>query len=307
MILTALLPSGGCNNNLFRTTHPQGFRNQHALYLAETGYNNAACRACHGVDLKGDKGPSCQSCHTNYPHVPNWVNPVDGGDHKLEVGAKGFQQCQPCHGLTYDGDQAVPGCGTCHPQGKNYGAVPHRDPAWPTQAGHGAEVKKNSTSRCEVCHVVNDPDRTETKWPDGTVLPTCYKCHAGPTGKPTSHTDPNWSKYSPTDPTTHAGKLLTESYDRENWRMDLSECTSCHFDNGKLWSTCERCHAPYPKQHSAYYDGWQDPGAPGSPNPDFHGAIYNSTGRPSCASCHGPDLKGGNNSVACDLCHAMPQ
>lgn len=247
--------------------------------------------------------PSCTKCHGKNHLEEDFANGTDGGKHKLEVKDNGFYACKKCHGDSFDGSGIVPGCAACHAEGKNYGKVPHKGDGWEFDSGHGLYVKSNGSVRCEFCHSIGDQDTKSTFWPDGTVIPTCFKCHAGPTGKPESH-GPDWGGYSPTDTTRHSGFLLQNFYDPGTWVMKLGSdggnCASCHFDNEKAWETCSTCHAPYPSQHVLYNPDWMTPG-----NPNAHGILHAGDYKTSCATlCHGEDLQGGSSQVSCGLCHS---
>ncbi|MBI5700517.1 hypothetical protein HZC34_01565 [Candidatus Saganbacteria bacterium] len=270
------------------------------------------CVKCHG--FSNDKDvldqytgkqktiPSCTKCHSNSHLQDDWTNADNGGKHRLDVGQNGFNACKQCHGDSFDGTAIIPGCATCHAEGNNFGKVPHNGNGWAEDSGHGLYVKANGTPRCETCHSIGDSNKKKTNWPDGTELPTCFKCHDGPTGKPASHV-PAWAAYSPINPIMHSGFLLTKYYNPETWVMKLGadggNCESCHFDKSKAWTTCTSCHAPYPVQHITYNPKWLSPG-----DKNFHGILHKDDFSSSCATfCHGTDLKGGSSQVDCTICH----
>ena len=71
----------------------------HPLSFAEPGNHGASlmkgemdCRACHGADLAGNIGPSCDNCHSE-----------SGG-----VGTEWRSTCTFCHGGSLDGSGAPP-------------------------------------------------------------------------------------------------------------------------------------------------------------------------------------------------------
>jgi len=63
------------------------------------------CSECHGVDLRGGRGPSCYSCHDNATHTA-----VRGGvSHRPGE----TTICPTCHGPGGSGGLG-PSCFTCH-------------------------------------------------------------------------------------------------------------------------------------------------------------------------------------------------
>jgi len=91
-------------DNIERITHPLNYQFTHAL---EAQGKEKQCSTCH-VERS-----FCLDCHRDFQviphnHVPGWVNPIDGGRHRLEA-ANDLDACMSCHE-----QDAQQNCQRCH-------------------------------------------------------------------------------------------------------------------------------------------------------------------------------------------------
>jgi len=120
-------------------------------HMVDANANPASCRSCHGT-------PFCDACHKvngfssaspgpkirPLSHDNNWVNNVDGGNHKRDA-RRDISNCAACH------DQRRPQntCVTCHSAGPGTAnRNPH--PKSFLDAHKLSDVSKNSM--CRDCH-----------------------------------------------------------------------------------------------------------------------------------------------------------
>jgi hypothetical protein len=120
-------------------------------HMVDANANPASCRSCHGT-------PFCDACHKvngfssaspgpkirPLSHDNNWVNNVDGGNHKRDA-RRDISNCASCH------DQRGPQntCVTCHSAGPGTAnRNPH--PKSFLDAHKLSDVSKNSM--CRDCH-----------------------------------------------------------------------------------------------------------------------------------------------------------
>jgi hypothetical protein len=103
-------------------THPQGWNdvtaeNFHGDKVEAVGSD--FCASCHGVDYSGgESGVSCYTCHTNFPHPPNWAAPGSDQSHAAYIKSVywDLDECKVCHGSDYKGGSSGVSCYTCHTQ-----------------------------------------------------------------------------------------------------------------------------------------------------------------------------------------------
>ncbi len=268
---------------------------------------NNNCALCHGDALKGGYGPSCFSCHgafwdstgpqypsshshqvsgnrghtarqadctfchdvfgdlfkkTSFWHGPGHGTPYDSG-------------CTQCHGPDLDGDSGIAySCYWCH------------DRLWagdgpPTDhtvelggfAQHQPGYLEPLANGCTQCHGANLDDG---------FAPSCFSCH-GPGGKG-----------PPADHTELKGGIVPHQAGYED---PYQNCTACHgsnLDNG-FATSCLSCHGGGgvgpPDDHSEKLGGFA-----------FHRPGYADPVNSGCATCHGPDLRGGLGP-SCYTCH----
>lgn len=172
--------------------HPEGWADP-AMHGLALKLGELPCRDCHGTDLTGDLGPSCDSCHRE-----DWRT-----------------ECTYCHGGTEDDTGAPPrdltgeladltfAAHTAHGSAQNHAPFDctecHAKPTEVTSAGH---VLDGTPARAEVdfangrspegryegdgacanlwCH--GDGRAPNGTWSVAAGRPGCNDCHGGPTG-----------------------------------------------------------------------------------------------------------------------------
>lgn len=262
--------------------HPVGWSQpeRHGGYVKnQLNFDKTPCQACHGVDLQGQAGPSCYTCHAGYPHEKGWAVPTNHGAY---VKAEGTANCATrCHGGKLDGGISGVSCNACHE------LWPHRTANWVEGTVHGPTARALGNTACTSCHLAEDP-------PGGTTGVTCGECHASLL----RHDDSTWKSQWGHGPYVVANDALT-----------TGECTLCHgaaLEGGAVpadpaleaAASCAACHASYPVKHRQ--KGWNTRVG--------HGEYV--LGQPEvttddCRGCHGKDLAGGTNAPTCytAACH----
>ena len=236
-----------------------------------------SCPGCHGSDYRGGTSEvSCYKCH-NGPggHPRGWFDSSSDNYHGLKVAAEGPSVCVPCHGEDYKG-VANKGfsCYKCH-----NGPSGHPSTGWLEKTSpnyHGLKVAQTGPSVCAACHGED--------YQGGTSGVSCYTCHNGPSGHPST----GW--FDSSSDNYHGLKVA---------QTGPSICAACHgedYQGGTNGVSCYTCHDG-PGGHPT---GWLD-----NSNPKYHGAIVTSQGLSSCAACHGENLEGGTSGVSCSAegCH----
>lgn len=262
MILMAFLPAGGCKSNLYRSPH-EGHPD-----LKQINYDYNVCRPCHGIDLKGSKGPSCASCHALHEiDLPGWAVKDTGGDHvkaatqgittirvaqadpSASKTVSGPYRCAFCHDA--DGNkvgQKV--CLPCHAQG------PHSlnpEAAVGQVTNHPAQINKAGKEICRPCHPTSaDPQDAAVYFnADGVpkLPPLCVKCHTDPNGQMHWGLTP-WRTQADGSPGEHPKYILEDPNDPKT-KVDR-DCVDCHGEkldglkvNGTVIpkTSCASCHA----------------------------------------------------------------
>lgn len=155
------------------------------------------CAACHGGDGKraagGTERGRCTSCHSTYPHPPNWEAGIAHG--RAEV-ARGAAVCAGCHGADGEGVPQAP-CSECHadhPHPGGFAAASSHGAAWTVAPGscdacHTPHAAVPGRIACASCHdLFPHPD----DWRSGHLAAVqsrgraaCVGCHSdgleGPT------------------------------------------------------------------------------------------------------------------------------
>lgn len=172
--------------------HPAGWKNEaglpqpHGNFVIKNSSSTCATARCHGENLKPaagvTQGPSCQSCHSIYPHSnPQWVTKEgtkENGGHGYFVQVelkKDTTKCQSCHGTDLKGGSSGVSCFKCH---EDY---PHPS-GWKSGNGHGTNFSGRFTSisektSCWNCHgkpVVFDNVQNKTTLGKQSF---CNSCH----------------------------------------------------------------------------------------------------------------------------------
>jgi predicted CxxxxCH...CXXCH cytochrome family protein len=301
-------------------THPSGW-----TAPAQHGYtflnDTAACKTCHGADLKGGTSyVSCDSCHTGGAawktnctfchggtdnttgapplgvHGETAVSAVQVGAHTEHVQAAANHSawgCAICHGQTFT-SLDDPGHITA---GQGYATVQFTGVAGTSSAWN------RTTANCSsnYCHGNGRTAGGDVQWTSSTAL-TCSSCHADKTGAGSlsgSHgyhvtklgkkcSDCHSTVVNSSDaivgPALHVNGQPDISAAGMTYNSTLKNCTgSCHSAASKGW---------YDHEHAA---GWSDRAQHGY-------TFFNDTA--ACKTCHGTDLKGGISLSSCDTCHA---
>jgi hypothetical protein len=78
---------------------------------------NGLCVDCHGPDFGGGpNGISCYTCHSLYPHSPEWNSMTSQSSHgtSLASSAADSADCMGCHGSDLTGGRSGVSCVACH-------------------------------------------------------------------------------------------------------------------------------------------------------------------------------------------------
>jgi len=209
--------------------------------------DRGGCAACHDA---GQAGPTCASCHADYPHSTKFLA---GSAH----GAADRDGCAACHeqpGLVAT-DQSA--CAACHP------TFPHPD-GYRRAGQHGAaaQTRASAAATCGPCHgpalagTATAPgcDDCHAPWPhpigyagdphaqDWRAGTDCAGCHGGATGGPAQVACSR----------CHAGYPHAEDWGRvhvaQAAAVGAETCLGCHHDPGPdLPGTCAvACHGGAP-------------------------------------------------------------
>ena len=150
---------------------------------------------------------------------------------------------------------------------------------------HGERVARDAPQTCTSCH--------GSELMGDAPAPSCYLCHAGPSGHP--------EDYAVRPEPFHADTVAVESNDA---------CADCHGEDyrggwAEDWAAdprradCYYCHGMGPSGHPS---GWLTPSAQ-----FFHGNDVRENGGERCTACHGEDFMGGTSGVSCyNACHDGP-
>lgn len=211
--IPAVTPEGPTEDALFPHVEGFGEGGQHGQeYLGERA---DSCVRCHDLDAGPEEdgvesgADGCRSCHTDYPHAPEWL--VGHGVSWFDLDRQAT--CGPCHGEDLAGGASAVACDSCH------AAWPHAQ-GWEDSSEHGGFLASRGTlDSCLGCHPSEPAD-------DGADMPGCGDCHAGyPHGE-------DWS----------SGELHGAG-----WLE--GDCGTCHgvVGEGGAWApTCATCHSAYP-------------------------------------------------------------
>jgi hypothetical protein len=257
----------------------------------------AACRTCHGTDLRGSGAAvSCFGCHSFNAappfsiHPQSWVFPYN--DHRSFAAINGTGSCAACHGQNLQGRLTALSCFSarnpagqpCHADGP--GVVPHPlDGTFLLGANHGPVAKADFTF-CQTCHGQAGGPGSNPRFNVGIFSAGgngCESCHG------TLRAHPVWPG---PNPPVHfsAGNIL-------------NSCTLCHGLNldgfGGVGRNCFDCHTVNPglnptgcvSCHNVPPNG----GAPaGNVRPNFsgrhgrggHTSFISNTPLDTCVRCH---------------------
>ncbi|MBN2290722.1 MAG: hypothetical protein JXQ83_15415 [Candidatus Glassbacteria bacterium] len=209
-------------------------------------------------------------------HTDEWSLQSSPEFHGRKIEQAGLISCPACHGSDYRGGTSEVSCYRCHngPGGHPAGFLNPADSSY-----HGLRVAAGGPAVCAPCHGEDYRGK-----PNSGV--SCYRCHNGPSGHPST----GWLEK--TSPFFHG--LAASS-------RGMGECAACHgddFSGGTSGKSCKLCH---PSQSGHPAQGWLEPDAAG-----FHGERLSQTGQSYCAGCHGSDYRGGDSGVSCYTCHNGP-
>ncbi|WP_020675239.1 hypothetical protein [Geopsychrobacter electrodiphilus] len=288
------------------------------------GWKTCATAGCHGVNLEGSSGPTCQntSCHTTgtagWPPAPHGAYAAGSvhGPAAKDAGATGLNMgnyCLLCHGTpdnNFNGGfvidkYGVGNCSACHTAAMAHPTTWVKADTVTPGVVHSSPAVTDitRTTGCALCHNTTSNVGASPV----PAAPSCYTpghnglvCHAtGPTGVP--HAVPF------TDPNLHGPAA----------KADLTNCQQCHSDNptggagsnprfnlatGSMPNGCETCHAQN-AAHPADADRWTfnlvDTGA----GRRTHFAAGNVS--TACALCHNVNDTdtGSGTAPACITCH----
>jgi predicted CxxxxCH...CXXCH cytochrome family protein len=303
--------------------HPEGFADP-AAHGPELLAQRQDCRTCHGEDLTGGTGPSCDGCHT--PDEPKaWRTDCTfchgGGDNQTGAPPRNLDGSDgggtfPAHTAhVTDGVAAAADCLQCHVKATDVLSPGHvfDDTPAAVEVDLGAGISPQAAYDGETCtntycHGTGRGDDGQVAASDGAL--GCTGCHAGTQSGQSAleamsgahelhvsadgvtcgecHAGVTADGASIADRTLHINGARDVAFTAPGFTMSASQ--SC---NG----TC----------HGVNHAGltWVGSGA------RFHPAGYAAASahgpdmelqRMDCRSCHGSDLTGGSGP-SCDTCH----
>ncbi|MCA9490842.1 MAG: CxxxxCH/CxxCH domain-containing protein, partial [Myxococcales bacterium] len=298
--------------------HPPGYddpavHGQEALQLTQD------CTDCHGTDLRGGSGQSCDNCHqpgwrTNCTYCHGGANgdteglPPQDIDDQANEDLISFK-AHPEHA---DGDiHPLWGCEVCHGNAsRNYADAFTDAGHWIDSTPGVAEVAFTGDAagtsygggNCtnSWCH---GDGQTRGSSTDGTVALDCNGCHrydfdlGAMSGTHALHlNDPTISCADCHDPIVDASGAITTPARHVDGNVDVAT-VAIGWDGTE---TCtNNCH-----QHQHNGVSWNGGHVPGYDDPLLHGqdALF-LTLDCATAGCHGTDLQGGASGQGCDSCH----
>lgn len=180
--------------------HPDGFE-VGAVHGTEMELQRSDCRACHGAELTGGRGPSCDTCHT-----PGWRNDCtychgggldDTGAPPRDLGSGNLTLSQSfvAHNKhVTEGISRASTCAECHTMPTDVLSPGHAFDATPARAevdmsgGRSANGTYDGNGRCSnlYCHGNGRADNGVAV--DGMQGPSCSTCHPR-SGMTTNHRD----------------------------------------------------------------------------------------------------------------------
>ncbi|MEQ1565095.1 MAG: CxxxxCH/CxxCH domain-containing protein [Myxococcota bacterium] len=307
--------------------HPDGFDDP-AVHGQEALKRLQDCTDCHGANLEGGIGPTCDDCHTTEGHA-DWRSdcvfchggaagdtsgaPPEDIDNTTAVGSISF----PTHLAHLDNDiHPQWDCATCHQGSDTYVDAP-------TDPGHWLDDTTNQVAEVNFTGIANPGTYAAGNCSNnachgngqvnGTIANTnttldCEGCHS---------TEFQWTDMSGTHAThlSVTGVKCTDCHSQVvNAAGDISTPNK-HVDGAVSVSTTTAgftftppgandqytctgtCHS---ENHTAW--SWVGGHPPGYEEPEVHGqeALFQVQ---ECRDCHGDDANGGTSGQGCDTCH----
>ncbi len=261
----------------------------HGPWTAGVG-GNAACKVCHGADLKGGvSGVSCSKCHALYPHEPNWLQihgtSVLEGSIAAQTTTRLHVETQcllACHGIKEA--KLGPACLGCHDSNNQY---PHAAgwylPSDPYGGNHGPAVVAagllgtpsaakaagcltachgatggtgiiDSQYLCTTCHAFY-PHATDWKGPIGGGYSAHGTAVINTKGTPSKDDDAldvgDAQKFGQCAK-CHGAPISLNAY---SWFNDANLPKLLNLPNGAQVPRCYACHY-FP--HETYVSNWED-------------------------------------------------
>ncbi len=315
ILIIALLALWGCAEEAKPAPHPDGWADDsdseyfHSRKVAVNGI--AFCKSCHGgADANdyygGSSGVSCYQCHkggpSGHPAFQLWILSPDSSQfHAQVILTRGWEACQECHGVNYQGGIADVSCYTCHSGGKSGhpALMDWINPQSPDYHGRVLWESDWDFDRCKQCH--------GTDLNAGGTARGCQStaCHTAPAGI-----------YDCDN--CHTTNVTTTFYDVKNNSSSDSSAVGAHLShvNGVhglgLAVDCNVCHAV---PDSVFTTGHLDE----SSKINFSGIALNGEATPvydptdgTCSNlyCHGSGTPVWTNSSGsdrfCTSCHGQP-
>lgn len=207
--------------------HPAGFADPD-VHGPEMELQRMDCPTCHGADLMGGSGPSCDGCHTAAGH-PDWRTDCifchggDGGDTSgappRDLGAlpmSGSQAFLAHRVHVTEGISQAYDCNQCHAKPSDVLSIGHAFDDTPGMAevtfamGLSAAGNYDGAGTCSSLYCHGNGQENDGSATDGSAPMQCDSCHADMTGPETA-----WQSMS-----GKHRKHLAEGLD----------CGDCHLD-----------------------------------------------------------------------------
>ncbi len=254
----------------------------HGNYLRQASYSMKECQACHGQNLKAERGGKiCEDCHVTHFVESQWNAVGDDNFHGayLKSGMADLDKCRTCHGDDLKGGTSQSSCYTCH------GTYPHSDDFannGNSPEFHGAFLKAvdYKTNACTSCHGAD--------LQGGSSGVSCTSCHEAYPHSASFKADKNSAQF-------HGPYLKANDY-------EVAACSPCHgsdYQGGSSGKTCFKCHGSYP--HSPTWLNKEDAR---SHIGYLRGHRHDLQ---DCQACHGDNYQGGTSGASCYVCHNSAQ
>jgi predicted CxxxxCH...CXXCH cytochrome family protein len=301
--------------------HPPGFASPD-IHSPEMELQRMDCRACHGSDLTGGAGPSCDTCHTvgwrsnclfchGAGDTLTGAPPRDLGtlDLSVSLSFRGHTR-HVTSGVTVAFD-----CTECHTKPSNVLDLGHAFDETPAKAevefgGLSPEGSYDGAGTCSALYCHGDGQGPNGTIADGAPPRDCGSCHPGlDSGQPawaamgglhSFHLGEGASCADCHAATTNDGRSIAALALHVNGLEDVDFSIPGFTFDAQDRSCAGTCHG-HPHVASPWLDGVDQFHPPGYALPEAHGFDMQLQ-QNDCRNCHAADLTG-SLGPSCDTCH----
>jgi predicted CxxxxCH...CXXCH cytochrome family protein len=303
--------------------HPAGFADPD-VHSPEMELQRTDCRSCHGADLTGGAGPSCDSCHTvgwrsnclfchGAGDTLTGAPPRDLGTSDLSASLSfRAHTMHVTSGVTVAFD-----CTECHRKPSDVLDIGHAFDDTPAKAevgfvgGLSPDGDYDGSGTCSVMYCHGDGQGPNGTIADGAPPRDCESCHAGlDSGQPawaamgglhSFHLDEGANCADCHAATTNDGRSIATLALHVNGLQDVDFSIAGFSFDAQDRSCAGTCH-DHTHAASPWLDTLNPYHPPGYAAPDVHGYDMQLQGN-DCRNCHAADLTG-SLGPSCDSCHS---